>query len=253
MIKLEGNLDDNYVSCDESVSLTGIIDGTDNKIIISKFNSKANISIKVHGNNNIVFIDTSDYLVSSLKINIGNFSHANNVKVLIGKNFQCNQAVFYMDNPKTDLVIGDYCMFSNGISIRVGELAHMIFDKNSKQYVDITEGVYIGDHVWVCEGVYITKKVTIPHDCIVAANAVVTKRFSNPFSVLAGNPAREVKTGIQWVKNRGFCLRYNSDLFKSFEDYYTQAMKYTSEKIDSVEDFIEVQRKYIKNKNSGSY
>ena len=57
MIKLEGNLNDNYVSCDESVSLTGIVDGIDNKIIISKFNSKANISIKIHGNNNIVFID----------------------------------------------------------------------------------------------------------------------------------------------------------------------------------------------------
>ena len=59
MIKLEGNLDDNYVSCDESVSLTVIIDGTDNKIIISKFNSKENISIKVNGNKNIEFMYTT--------------------------------------------------------------------------------------------------------------------------------------------------------------------------------------------------
>lgn len=224
MINLKGNLEENIVNCDDSVTLSGIIDGKDNKIIIGKFKSKATVCVNIHGSNNTIFIDSSDYVIKSLKIDIGNFNHANNVKLLIGKNFQCSQAVFFLYNPKTELLIGDSCMFSNGIIIRLGELPHLIFDKNTKQYIDITEGVYIGNHVWIGEGAYITKKVSIPNGCVVAAKSVVTKRFNNADCVLAGNPAKEVKTGIKWEKGSVVCMKHNKDLANVFLDYYNQSM-----------------------------
>lgn len=249
MIRIEGSLEDNYVNCDESVTITGVIDGKDNKIIVGKFNSKANISLNIHGSNNTVFIDSSDYTIKSLKIDIGNFNHANNVKLLIGKNFQCSQTVFFLYNPSTELLIGDSCMFSNGITIRLGELPHLIFDKSTKNYIDLTEGVYIGSHVWIGEGVYVTKKASIPEGCVVAAKSVVTKRFTTPNCVLAGNPAKEAKVGVEWIKNRGYCKSHNSELSLIFEDYYNQAMQYDSQKIENYEEFIETQRLYLKSKN----
>ena len=37
-----------------------------------------------------------------------------------------------------------------------------------------------------------------PHHSIVAACAVLTKRYDEPFCVLAGVPARVVKRGVDW-------------------------------------------------------
>jgi maltose O-acetyltransferase len=51
----------------------------------------------------------------------------------------------------------------------------------------------IGDDVWVGNGAMILKGVTIGDRAVVAARAVVTKDVP-PDTVVAGNPARVVKT-----------------------------------------------------------
>jgi len=53
--------------------------------------------------------------------------------------------------------------------------------------------VRIGDNCWLGQNVVVAKGVTIGHDSIVGANAVVTRDVP-PCSVVAGNPARVVKT-----------------------------------------------------------
>lgn len=66
---------------------------------------------------------------------------------------------------------------------------------------DTSEGVFIGDHVWIGEKAYITKNATIPNESIVAACSVVTRRFLEPNSVLAGNPAKLVRKNVKWIRN----------------------------------------------------
>lgn len=53
--------------------------------------------------------------------------------------------------------------------------------------------VIIGKNVWICDKATITAGVTIGDGCIIAANAVVTKSVP-PYSLVAGNPARVMKS-----------------------------------------------------------
>lgn len=80
-------------------------------------------------------------------------------------------------------------------------MPHLIFDRATGEYLDVSEGVFIGNHVWVGEDAYITKKVTVPSECVVGAKSVVTKRFAQENAVIAGNPARVVRTDVQWIRN----------------------------------------------------
>ena len=57
--------------------------------------------------------------------------------------------------------------------------------------------ISIGRHVWICQDSSILKGVSIGDDSIVAFGAVVTKDCPAN-SIIAGNPAKVVKTGIRW-------------------------------------------------------
>lgn len=59
----------------------------------------------------------------------------------------------------------------------------------------IVKPVVIGPNCWLGEGCAILKGVTLGEGCVVGANAVVT-RSAPPFSILAGVPARVIKTYI---------------------------------------------------------
>jgi len=56
----------------------------------------------------------------------------------------------------------------------------------------ITSQIKIGDYVWISFGATILKGVTVGEGAIIAANAVVTKDVE-PFTMVAGNPAKVVK------------------------------------------------------------
>jgi acetyltransferase-like isoleucine patch superfamily enzyme len=61
--------------------------------------------------------------------------------------------------------------------------------------------VFIGDNVWITHGVSITKGAKIPSGCIVGAKSLITK--SGQFkenSLIAGIPAVELKTDIEWTR-----------------------------------------------------
>lgn len=55
------------------------------------------------------------------------------------------------------------------------------------------KGIVIENNVWIGMNCIILKCVTIGHGSIIGAGSVVTKSC-NPFSVMVGNPAREIYT-----------------------------------------------------------
>ncbi len=92
-----------------------------------------------------------------------------------------------------EITIGNGVRIGRNVSIRDYNGAHVIV---SDTYVNHAP-VHIEDHVWLCTGCSIMPGVTIGEGSVVAANAVVTKSVP-PRSLVAGTPAKVIKSGIEW-------------------------------------------------------
>lgn len=214
---------DNFYDIGNNVVLKGHIKGSANKVHIMNAKHECNLELYIGGNNNTVYIDSA-FAIKGLKIYIGNHVTANNATLKISEGFSIEGGgIFFLYNSGNRLQIGKNCMFSNKITIRCGDSPHLLFDKVTGEYLDVSEGVYIGDHVWIGEDVYITKKVTIPSECVVGAKSVVTKRFEKEYCVLAGNPAKVVREDIQWIRNHGHLVEGSN--YKQSYDFFRNKYK----------------------------
>ena len=175
------------------------IDRDNNIIKISKNSdiySKAKININICGNNNTIIIDEAGSV--NINIDIGNYTGVNNVEINIGKNLYCVGADIFAYQHNVPISIGENCLLSKNITIRSGELPHSIYDMNTCKDFDHSEGILIGNHVWLGEHSYILKKAKISDDSVVGAMSVVTKEFNEKNVVIAGNPAKICKRNVMW-------------------------------------------------------
>jgi acetyltransferase-like isoleucine patch superfamily enzyme len=192
----------NIVLVPEKFSCNFKIRGNNNQILIEDGSPGSSLDLSIYGSDNIISIDRG-HLMRGLKINVGTSSPANRVNCSIGRWFSIEpNGKFLLHNPGNRLVIGDSCMFSNNITVRLGELPHLLFDSITGEYSDISDGVYFGDHCWIGENVYITKSAGIKNNVIVGACSVLTRKFDQSNIVVAGNPAKLVRENVNWVRNK---------------------------------------------------
>lgn len=92
-----------------------------------------------------------------------------------------------------EITIGNGVRIGRNVSIRDYNGSHVIINDS---YVNHSP-VHIEDHVWLCTGCTIMPGVTIGEGSVVAANAVVTKSVP-PHSLVAGTPAKVIKSNIEW-------------------------------------------------------
>lgn len=95
--------------------------------------------------------------------------------------------------------IGNDCMFSVNVNLRQTD-GHPIFDAATGQRINFPRDIQIGNHVWVGYEAYLLAGCTIGDDCIVGARSVTSGCFPDGV-ILAGSPARVVRTGITWRKD----------------------------------------------------
>ncbi|MFZ0548133.1 MAG: acyltransferase [Candidatus Promineifilaceae bacterium] len=94
--------------------------------------------------------------------------------------------------------IGRECAISWNCTIIDNDMHQLIQDETVAQSVsDGSNQVILEDHVWLGAGVTVLKGVTIGHDSVVAAGAVVTKSIP-PFTLAAGVPAKPVRQLAGW-------------------------------------------------------
>ena len=91
------------------------------------------------------------------------------------------------------IVIGDDVHIGRDVWIRDNNGGHHVIIKGYKDKAP----VIIGDHVWICSNVSITKGVTIGDGAIISANSVVTTNIP-AHCIASGNPARVVAENIIW-------------------------------------------------------
>lgn len=208
----------NTYSCGENVVLTGRITGHHNTVTVGPARVRSDIRVEIHGNNNWITISES-YQIKGLVIHFGNHVPAHGTRLEIGPRFSIEPGgVFLLYNSGNRLRIGRDGLWSSDITVRCGDSPHLLFDLETGAYLGGSEGVLIGDHVWVGERVYITKRVAVPDDTVIAACSVVTRRFSESNTVIGGNPAEVVKRNVQWIRNSDFIER-NSIYARGFQEY----------------------------------
>jgi acetyltransferase-like isoleucine patch superfamily enzyme len=72
------------------------------------------------------------------------------------------------------------------------------FGSRGKPFRDTAAPIVLGDHVWVGSHVKIFKGVTVADGCVIAGGSAVQQSFDVPRSLIAGNPARVVKSDVDW-------------------------------------------------------
>ena len=116
----------------------------------------------------------------------------------IGEYTTIDEANLYFSGAKYNRIkIGKDCMLSYGIIIR-GNDGHTIYDCNSKEIKNFSKHVIIGDHVWIGENTIVLKNTEIPSNCIIGASSLVNKTFKEENCIIAGVPAKVVKSNINW-------------------------------------------------------
>lgn len=105
-----------------------------------------------------------------------------------------------------DCLIGEYSIIRGQGGVNIGDRVYTspftqilavnhVFTDPTRPFIEqgiTAEGISIEDDVWLGAGAIITDGVRIGHNSIIAAGAVVTKTV-DPYSIVAGVPARLIK------------------------------------------------------------
>jgi acetyltransferase-like isoleucine patch superfamily enzyme len=130
-------------------------------------------------------------------INIGlNIHMADNCTLTIGDQLATNGWVnLFMHESGAAIEIGRDCLFA--ISNFWTSDVHSVIDLATRERINYTRNIRLGDHVWIAEGATILKGVDIGSGSVVGAHSVVTRDVP-PNCCAAGNPARVVRQGVTW-------------------------------------------------------
>lgn len=123
-----------------------------------------------------------------------------NTSVSIGENVSVWRNFKLYVTGDSNFVLGDDCMLSYDITIWNGD-GHSVLDKGTGEVLNTQkEPLYIGSHCWIGNNVSITKNARIPDNSIVAMCSVVSKKFDEEYTCIAGNPAKIVKNNVNWSR-----------------------------------------------------
>lgn len=118
-----------------------------------------------------------------------------NPEIIIGRDVRINSTCHIGAINK--IVIGDECLLGSHVMIIDHSHGRNEYEElgihPSKRNLFSRGEIIIGERCWLCENVVILPGVHIGDGCIIGANSVVTKDVP-AYSVVAGNPARIVKT-----------------------------------------------------------
>lgn len=119
----------------------------------------------------------------------------------IGRGSTFEGVAIGMVEPGARISIGEDCMFSYDIDLRCSD-SHAIYDGATRERINPSAPVVIGNHVWVGTRATLLKGTRIAEGSIVAATATVTRAFDEPNVIVAGSPATVVRRDIYWTRER---------------------------------------------------
>jgi Acetyltransferase (isoleucine patch superfamily) len=142
----------------------------------------------------ITIVNVNDGAVLDIK-GVVNFAPGVRVKVLPGAKLVVGGDTHISGFSKIfafrEVTIGKNCLISWDVTIVDSDIHHLAHQQYN------AGKICIEDNVWIGHGVSILKNVTIGEGSVIGAKSVVTKSIP-PRSLAVGNPARVIKSNIEW-------------------------------------------------------
>lgn len=128
-------------------------------------------------------------------------AHQPGSKIVIGDGFSADGGLLLAAEQDRRIEIGRDCMFSSSVQIGTSDSPSEI-DRADGNPVTPGKDIVIGDHVRLCEGASLHEGAQIASDSIVAAKSLVNTPFPEPGCLIAGSPAKVVRRGVSWSRQR---------------------------------------------------
>ena len=149
-------------------------------------------SFEIVGVNNT--IDVRSRLPKDVRI----FIYGNNHRLVIEEGVTFKQGKVWFEDHDCEIRIGAGTTIEEA-ELSVAENGTKIIIGKSGQRINTAKDIEIQNHVWLGYNVNINKGVIIEENSVVAGHSVVTKSVPSN-SIVAGLPAKVVKTGITWSR-----------------------------------------------------
>ena len=181
-------------------------------------------NITFHGDNSIVALGKSTHAYK-----IGLAVHNGNV-CFFGRNCNFIEKLTVILSERKHFFVGNDALFSRGIWVRNAD-PHLIYDCETKQRLNPTKSVFIGDHVWIGQGAMLLKGTEIDSGSIIGGMSVVSGKRIPRNTAWAGNPARQVRENVFWD---GACVHFwTEDMTELSRDYRKYAVLQKKAKPDA--------------------
>lgn len=119
--------------------------------------------------------------------------------VVIGEQLRVTENCYLSTAEKTQILIGNDCMFAQNNQIRTDD-SHPIFSIENDKRVNESQSIKIGDHVWLAAEAVVMGGADIGDGSVIGMRAIVTGKEIPKNSLAVGIPAKVVKEKIYWEK-----------------------------------------------------
>jgi acetyltransferase-like isoleucine patch superfamily enzyme len=170
--------------------------GNDNQIIIGRGCVFTNVRFRLRGSHHRIEFGENCRISRGAVL----WFEDENGLLQVGSNTTMVDVHIAVTEPGSKVVIGEDCMFANDIDLRTGD-SHAVIDISTGERLNFPDNINIGAHCWIAPHAVILKGVHLGENSIVATGAVVTRSYE-PGVIIAGNPAKIIKTGISWSRSR---------------------------------------------------
>lgn len=174
-----------------------LIKGHNNTVLIGPYVRLRNIVIEINGSGNVIDIGKNAAVYESARFLV----EGDNCKILLSEKVTVGSANFFTGESDTNIFVGEDCMFSRDIKINTSDF-HSIIDLETNTRINMPANIHIGNHVWVGHGANINKGALVSDNTVIGAYAVVNKKFTEPNILIAGQPAKIIKTNINWDREK---------------------------------------------------
>lgn len=181
-------------------------DQYNNTITIKGKRIPKHFQVFIQGSNNHLTIGENVYFGDIYTNNTLFRLHGMGNKVFIGDGTTIGEATFTLLGGGC-VYIGKDCLISRGVTFHPVDGHHM-FNMSTGRRTNYPGTIVVEDHVWICQDAALLGNAHIGRGSILAFRALTSSTFG-PNRLVAGFPAKELRTNVGWARDTSAFRNYD--------------------------------------------